>query len=101
MLLCLLFDAQSGMFQCPFHALTNFDCPGCSLQRSIVFLIKGDLIASIKMYWATIPVLAMFFYCSLLLKQQNENRLRFLLYFFSFNAGLVLCNYIYKITHYL
>lgn len=101
MLLCFLFDGDSGLFQCPFHGLTNFDCPGCGLQRSLIFLFRGDIIASIQMYWATLPILLMFVYSFLFLKFEYKNGLRNLLYFFSIIAALIACNYIYKITHYL
>jgi len=101
MLLCFLFDAQSGLFQCPFHAITGFDCPGCGLQRSIVFMFRGDIIASIQMYWATIPILIMFLYGFLFLKYRYKNGLRNLVYLFSFTATVIVCNYIYKITHHL
>jgi hypothetical protein len=101
MLLCFLFDAESGLFQCPFHSLTNFDCPGCGLQRSMIFLFRGEIIASIQMYWTTIPILIMFSYGFLFLKYRYRNGVRNLLYIFSFNAALIVCNYIYKITNYL
>lgn len=101
MLLCFLFDSEAGLFQCPFHAITNFNCPGCGLQRSVIFLLKGEIIASLQMYWATIPILAMFFYGFLFLKYRYKNGLSILVYLFSFNAILVVCNYIYKITLYL
>jgi hypothetical protein len=53
------------------------------------------------MYWATIPILLLFIYSFLFSKYRYENGLRHLLYLFSFNATLIVCNYIYKITHYL
>jgi hypothetical protein len=101
MLLCFLFDAQSGMFQCPFHALTNFDCPGCGLQRSIILLFSGEVIESARIYWATIPILLMFGYGFLFLKYRYQNGSRNLIYLFCFNTALIACNYIYKITLYL
>ncbi|MGB3592523.1 MAG: DUF2752 domain-containing protein [Nonlabens sp.] len=33
------------------------DCPGCGIQRSISFLLQGNLEASIKMYPALIPAI--------------------------------------------
>jgi hypothetical protein len=98
-LLWSLFDSSSGLFQCPFHALTGFDCPGCGLQRSLILLFRGDLQASIQMYWATIPVLMMFIYCLLFLRYRSEKGLKALLFFFSLNSALIFCNYFYKISH--
>ena len=101
LLLCFLFDAQTGLFQCPFHAITHFDCPGGGLQRSILLLLHGEVKESLKMYWATVPILIMFAYCLLFLKYRYRNGLRILVYFFSFNAVLIFFNYIFKLTHYL
>jgi len=48
---------QSHLLTCPFKRLTGIDCPGCGLQRSIIALLQGDLLKSIQLYPATIPLL--------------------------------------------
>jgi hypothetical protein len=39
------FDPASTSFfpECPFHLLTNFDCPGCGSQRAIHSLLQGNI----------------------------------------------------------
>ncbi|WP_084163697.1 DUF2752 domain-containing protein [Olivibacter sitiensis] len=45
------------LLPCPFKYFTGHDCPGCGLQRSLLFLLKGDLANSFRLYPATIPLL--------------------------------------------
>jgi hypothetical protein len=35
------------MLRCLIKALTGFDCPFCGTQRSIIALLKGDLVSAI------------------------------------------------------
>lgn len=41
---------------CPFFYLFNIPCPGCGLTRSITFLLKGNIIESIKYNILGIPL---------------------------------------------
>ncbi len=45
-LLYFLYDPSLSNFfpKCPFHSLTNLDCPGCGSQRSIHALLNGNII---------------------------------------------------------
>lgn len=43
-LICFIF----GIRICPFYYLFKIPCPGCGLTRSIVCLLKFDIISSIK-----------------------------------------------------
>lgn len=45
------------LLPCPFKYFTGYDCPGCGLQRSLLFLLKGDLSSSFRLYPATLPLL--------------------------------------------
>jgi len=89
------------MIPCLYKKIAGFDCPGCGLQRSILFLLKGDLQSSLQMYWATIPILLMFAYCGLHLMYHFKNGTRNLVFLFVFNAVLIICHYIYKLSHHL
>lgn len=35
------------MLRCLIKALTGFDCPFCGAQRSIITLLKGDIVSAI------------------------------------------------------
>ncbi|MEX0289867.1 MAG: DUF2752 domain-containing protein, partial [Flavobacteriaceae bacterium] len=51
---------EDYMLPCMSKQLFGMDCPGCGLQRSVVFLLKGDFIEAFKMYPAIYPMLLLF-----------------------------------------
>jgi len=48
---------QNNLIGCPFKKLTGFDCPGCGFQRSLLALLQGDVVKSLQLYPATIPII--------------------------------------------
>ena len=42
---------EDGPVLCPFRALTGLPCPGCGLTRSWVYLMHGDIGASLASNW--------------------------------------------------
>ena len=89
------------MFPCIFKYFTGLDCPGCGLQRSIVLLLDGQLLKSIYMYWATIPVLMMFVYLALHLRFRFARGRKTLIFLFAINGFIIFCHYIYKVSNQL
>jgi hypothetical protein len=51
---------ENNMLPCFTKQLWGFDCPGCGLQRAIVFLIQGEFGAAFEMYPAIYPMLILF-----------------------------------------
>lgn len=51
---------ESYMLPCFTKQLWGFDCPGCGLQRAIIFLVKGEFGAAFEMYPAIYPMLFLF-----------------------------------------
>jgi hypothetical protein len=51
---------QNNLLSCPLKKLTGFNCPLCGLQRSIIALLQGDIISSLKYQPVTIPLLLIF-----------------------------------------
>lgn len=51
---------ESYMLPCYTKQLFGIDCPGCGLQRSALFLIKGEFISAFIMYPAIYPMLMLF-----------------------------------------
>lgn len=48
------------MLPCFTKQIWGFDCPGCGMQRAIIFLIKGEFGAAFEMYPAIYPMLLLF-----------------------------------------
>ena len=90
------------LFACPFKTYFGFDCPGCGLQRSILVLIKGDLVASFKLYPATIPLIFVIIFTIIHLKFDFKLGAAIIKIAFFGVAVIAAINYIYKIyTHQL
>lgn len=48
----------AGFFpQCPFHAMTGLNCPGCGLTRGFHALFHGDVLGALH-YNAMLPIYA-------------------------------------------
>ena len=88
---------QHHLLTCPFKSFTGIDCPGCGIQRSIVALIQGNLIASLKLYPATIPIIALFAYTIYHLKFDAKNGAFIIKMLYIAITLIIVGNYIYKI----
>ncbi len=53
------------MLPCLNKKLFGIDCLGCGLQRSLLFLIKGDFIKAFHMYPAVYPLLILLLFLGL------------------------------------
>lgn len=51
----------AGFFpQCPFHAITGMNCPGCGMTRGFNALFHGDILSAIQ-FNALLPLFAFIF----------------------------------------
>ncbi len=73
------------------------DCPGCGIQRSISFLLEGDLIASFIMYPGLFPVAGLFAFLAadLIIKIKYAEKIKLWLTFFS--LGTIMISYLIKL----
>ncbi len=55
-----LLHIEDYMLPCFTKKMFGIDCPGCGLQRAIVFLAKGEFVEAFKMYPAIYPILFLF-----------------------------------------
>ena len=63
MLINLLINyPENYMLPCLSKQLFDLECFGCGLQRSVIFLFRGEFIAAFKMYPAIYPLI-FFFSC--------------------------------------
>lgn len=85
------------LFSCPFKTHFGIDCPGCGLQRSVLALFRGDLIASFKFYPATIPLIFVLIFTIIHLKFDFKFGAQLIKIVFAGVAVIILINYIYKI----
>ncbi|MDE5421468.1 DUF2752 domain-containing protein [Ancylomarina sp. DW003] len=82
---------------CQFYNQFQIECPGCGFQSAFIALLKGDLLESLKLYPALLPIL--FFSLSLVIHIKFRSKWTILSNrFFAILSGLlILSNYINKI----
>ena len=51
---------EKHMLSCAWKSLFGIDCPACGMQRSFIYLLKGDITASLMVY-PPLPVVLLFF----------------------------------------
>ena len=51
---------EGHQLPCMIKKFFNFDCPTCGLQRSIIELIKGNVLESFRLYPALIAIILFF-----------------------------------------
>lgn len=88
---------ESHAGTCAFREHAGIECPGCGLQRSIIALMKGEVLESILLFPALLPLMAMFAFLGLHLAFKLKHGALVLKIFYISNAFLILGNYIFKI----
>jgi hypothetical protein len=48
---------DSWMLPCMTKKMIGMDCPGCGIQRSISFLVQGDIVNSFLLYPGLLPLI--------------------------------------------
>jgi hypothetical protein len=88
------------LLPCPIKHLFHIDCPGCGMQRSIIALLKGNLMESLSLYPATIPIFVLLMYTTLHLKFDFKQGASVIKWGYIGCVAIVTGFYIYKVvTH--
>ncbi len=85
------------MMTCPYKALTDVDCPGCGMQRSFIELLKGDLMSSLHLYPALLPVIFTLGFTAVHVYFKFKNGAAYVKYSFFLTMGIIMTSYIYKL----
>ena len=79
---------------CYFKKYFGFSCMGCGMQRSIIELLKGNVIGSIKFYPALLPLITLVAFLILHLKYDFKYGTLILKILFIVCVLLILYNFI-------
>ncbi|MNK15533.1 hypothetical protein D3C87_336770 [compost metagenome] len=90
---------EDHLLACPFKKMTGLDCPGCGLQRSVLALLKGDVVASFKFYPPTLAIIGLLVFMLLHLKFDFKNGALVIKAMYIFTTAVIIINYIYKVYH--
>lgn len=74
----------------------GLECFGCGMQRSVIELLKGNIIESIKLYPALIPMIFLFVFLFLHVLYKYKNGALILKISFIFTVIIIVTNYIFK-----
>lgn len=83
---------------CFYKEHFGFECFGCGFQRSVIELLKGNFIESIKLYPALIPMLVTFTFLVVHLKFKFTFGAKLLTILFICTISIMALNFLYKIT---
>lgn len=73
----LVYLFEDPMLPCFSKQLFGVDCPGCGLQRSAAFLMKGEFLEAFQMYPAIYPMILLFAFLGMdyFLKIKHANKI--------------------------
>jgi hypothetical protein len=86
---------EENMLSCQWKEM-GMDCMGCGLQRSVIYLLKGDFTNAFFSYPAIYTLIVMVFFLVLHLKFNFSKGHSILQGLFIFNVIIILCNYLLK-----
>jgi Protein of unknown function (DUF2752) len=88
---------EEHQLPCLFKSITHFDCPGCGLQTSLLLLLRGNIMDSLKTYPALLPIIFLFLYLIFHVIKKTANGALVLKYLYFFCTGIIVLSYIYKL----
>ena len=87
---------ESGLLPCITKRFLGIDCPGCGLQRSVVYLLQGRFQDAFGMYPAIYTLIPLFGVLVVYLFRQPRFAHRLILWLGLLNAAVILTHYILK-----
>lgn len=87
---------RDNMLECPWKAHLHVECPGCGFQRSLAFLVEGNLKASIEAYPALLLLILLLVYSALHLRFKFKKGHQYIVALFTLNCVVILTNYALK-----
>jgi hypothetical protein len=87
---------ERHMMTCYYKQLSGIDCPGCGMQRSFIFMLKGNFGASFHSYPALLPVLFTLTLTAIHLCLKLKNGAALIKYSFIITISIVVISYILK-----
>lgn len=88
---------QHHLLTCPFKLYFSIDCPGCGFQRSVIALAQGDLLTSVKLFPATLPIISLLIFTAIHLKFELKSGAFYIKVLYISITSIIVINYLYKI----
>ncbi|MCB2220498.1 MAG: DUF2752 domain-containing protein [Bacteroidetes bacterium] len=91
---------EAHQLPCYYKKFLGIECLGCGMQTAFILLLKGEIIESLKVYPALLPILFMLIYLVLHLIIKFRNGARVLKISFIFTLSIMVVSYILKLLAY-
>jgi hypothetical protein len=85
------------MLSCSWKESFGIECPTCGFQRSFIELIQGDIVESILLFPATIPLIVTFLILFGHLIFKLRSGAKAIILSFSFTVFLIVSNFVAKL----
>jgi len=87
------------MLPCISKQIFGMDCPGCGLQRSVLLLFNGEIVAAFQMYPAIFTLIPLAF--TIIINKIITLRYssQFIIGLSISSVALILINFFLKLTH--
>lgn len=87
---------EHHLFSCFFKSHFGIDCPGCGMQRSLMALLKGNVIESFQCHAAVIPFIITVILLIVQLIIKHEKGGRWVMWAFVATTIITIAQYITK-----
>ena len=84
------------MLECHWKSTFGVECLGCGFQRSVISLLEGNIVESLKLFPATIPLLVTLIYTLLHIGFSFKHGARNIIILFATSATLMVVHLILK-----
>ena len=91
---------ENHQLPCLYKQFLGVDCPGCGMQRSIVALLKGEIVESFFLFPALLPIIVMILTLVAHLYYKFSIGAQILKGLFILNVLIVILSYIYKMYNF-
>jgi hypothetical protein len=89
---------QDHMLTCPSKKLFGISCPGCGMQRAFIELLQGNVMESLRLYPALIPIMITFCLLAAHLIFKYRKGAKYVMWSFIISAAIIFTSFIVKVS---
>jgi len=93
----MIIKAEDYMLPCLNKKLFGFECLGCGMQRSLLFIARGEFIEAFKMYPAIYTILLFFILIGYNFFSKKKVKSKIIYSLAIVNISIIIISYIFKL----
>jgi hypothetical protein len=87
---------EHHLFICFFKSHFGIECPGCGMQRSLIALLKGNLVESLHYHVALIPFIITIILLIVQLNIKHVNGGKWVMWAFIVTSGITILQFVLR-----